>query len=63
MDFTLVYQVVILYSVTRIIRTKIQKFVRIKQKSMGKHTIVRITIVRIIRDVRISEGQSIRAIL
>ena len=51
-----------------------ENFVRIKQnvqiihtsKSMetiGKHTIVQITIVWIIHDVRISEGQIIRAIL
>ena len=30
---------------------------------MGKHTIVRIMIVRIIRDVQISEGKIIRATL
>ena len=59
------------YSRSRIIRTKVREnCVRIKQnvriihtsKSREKHTIMRITIVRIIRDVRISEGQIIRAI-
>ena len=50
----------------QIIRIKIrEQFVRIihTSKSMGKHMIMQITIARIIRDVRISEGQIIRAIL
>ena len=64
-----------MYSGARIIRTKIREhFVRIKRnvriihvsksmESAGKHTILRLMIVRIILDVRISKGQIIRALL
>ena len=64
-----------MYIGARIVRPKIREnFVRIKQNmcvihtskslgSVGKHTIVQITIVQIIRNERISEGQIIWAIL
>ena len=55
-----------MYSGARIIRIFLREnFVRIihTSKSMAKHAVVRIRIVRIIWDARITEGQNFWAIL